>query len=81
MKTTEKLDKPAGLDMWTVYKHPEDYPEHYVVRQWTVRADGMAAGAALLADTLEQARELVPPHSYRLDRHPDDEPCIVEVWL
>jgi hypothetical protein len=33
------------------------------------------------ADTLEELREKIPSSMVRMDRHPKDDPCIVEVWI
>ncbi len=68
------------LHMWTIYEHPLDYPEHFVVREW-ICCDPPLAGPARLAETLEAARLLVPPHLYRQPRNPDDDPFIVETWM
>lgn len=34
-----------------------------------------------LTDTLERARTSIPPDRRRLERLPDDDPAIVEVWV
>lgn len=72
---------PANFPpMWTLYDHPQDYPNHFVVRTswgpWHERR-------ALLADTLELARLAVSMEGgeYRLVRDPLDDPKILESWL
>lgn len=35
----------------------------------------------VVADTLEQVRDMLPPGLTMLDRHPTDSPEIHEVWL
>lgn len=42
-----------------------------------VAVDRMAS----LAPTLDEARALLPPGLFRTDRHPEDDPKIVEVWI
>lgn len=69
------------LTQWVIYDHPADYPQYVVVRQWVIKAGQIEIGPAMLCDSLEQAREDVPLGLYCLDRHPDDDPTIVEVWL
>ena len=71
------------LNIWTIYDHPKDYPEHFVVRRWTVRGRGYEneAHECRLADSLEEARKLVPPDSACVNRFPEDDPVIVESWL
>lgn len=72
------------LEMYVVYAHPSDYPHNYVLRRWVVTGAGdrlpdhdwFALGA-----TLEEVRAHVPVHCVRTERHPNDEPQIVEVWV
>jgi hypothetical protein len=73
----------GGLTTWVIYDHPADFPEHFVVRPWTVAGGGrLEPGSARLCGTLEQARAaLVNLGLYRMDRQPDDDPTVVEVWL
>jgi hypothetical protein len=72
-----------ALEMYVIYQRPRDYPEHFVMRRWAI-----AGGAAeadkdyfVLAETLDQARQSVPPYCVRLERDPSDDPVIVETWL
>ncbi len=70
------------LDLFTIYERPTDFPNHFVVRR-SIICMGVVSPVVdvYLAPTLEQARQLVPPHLVRIPRFPDDEPQIVEVWL
>ncbi len=72
----------SGLLMFVIYKHPLDFPSHYVVRRCRV-AEGVTEmdRGAHLAKTAEEARTLVPPGLYRLPRFHDDDPAVLEVWL
>ena len=67
--------------MWTVYDHPVDHPEHFVVRRFVVTPDGALPAESVLADTIEQARGSLPPGLYRLPRQGDDHPSVVETWV
>lgn len=51
------------LSILTIYEHPLDYPTKYVVREFILDTDGQlyARKACNLADTLEEARLLIPP--------------------
>lgn len=73
------------LPIVVIYRNPLDYPLHYVVRrQWACRGGAVEIEPEPLAvvDTLDQARAVVPPQQdTRLDRQPDDDPSICEVWL
>jgi len=70
-----------ALIMYVIYDHPRDFPR-YVVRRWRTDHNGSFADLAYdLARTLEQARQLIPPGLVCLDRNPDDDTAIAEVWL
>ncbi len=74
----ERLSKQTKLPLITVYRHPEDYPEQFVARVWDLnRPTNLIA----LADTLEELREAIPEGMYNIGRQPQDDPCIVEVWI
>jgi hypothetical protein len=66
------------MEIWTIYKHPRDYPEHYVARLWLW---GDPTERVLTAETLEEIRTLIPRGLVRLNRMPDDDPAIVETWF
>lgn len=70
------------LAIWTVYKHPKDYPNDYVARKHTIGAFGSHPSVEMFAaDTLEEIRALIPLGLVCLGRAPDDEAQIVETWL
>lgn len=71
------------LRMWTIYKHPKDYPDSYVARLWEADAGGPRMTASVvIASSLEFLREqMMDMGLVKLDRQPDDDPVIVEVWL
>lgn len=71
------------LYMWTICESPKDFPGKFVVRRFRVRAGEVDAekDPVAVVDTLDQARDAVPLGHYRMDRMPEDEPQIVEVWL
>lgn len=73
----------TGLAVLVIYHNPTDYPGRYVVRRQVATAIGIVADGDPLGvvDTLDAARALVPEGMYRLDRHPTDEPQIVESWM
>ena len=68
--------------MFVVYFNPKDFPNKYVVRRQvagpgTVQID---AEPLIVCGSLQQARSAISADT-RLDRDPDDDPVIVEVWL
>lgn len=69
------------LPMWTIYDHPSDYPLHFVVRSYLVNRGGEHDSHIALAETLEEARGLIPSGQTCLGRQPGDEPQIVETWI
>lgn len=66
--------------IWTIYDHPLDYPEHYIVRIWFGECPHPTAARC---DTLDLARELVQTAGgvVCLGRLPDDDPKVVESWI
>ncbi len=69
----------AVLTIWTIYDHPRDYPDKYVLR-----ADDIPGGRRdfiELADTLDEIRRKVPAALCRMPPYPSDDPVIVETWI
>ena len=71
--------------MWTVYKHPKDYPGDYVARKFVITEDVYrpseeAISSRLLRDVRNVLQSLYPG-LIQLKRPPEDEPHVVEVWL
>lgn len=77
------FDQKPILDMWVIYDHPKDNPNHFVVRKWTIMSNAapLASMDKTLHDTLEEAREAIPPGLYNLVRYANDYPVIKEVWV
>jgi hypothetical protein len=74
---------PEPLSILTIYDHPKDHPNHFVVRRWNIYPGrSEPVGEVHLFDTLEAARTMVvAQHRTLLHRHPDDDPVIVENWI
>jgi hypothetical protein len=75
------------LSMYVVYFNPSDFPGKYVIRRhWVdkgpprIRHDQEPAA---VEDTLQGVRKKVPNIEYyvRLERDPEDDPSIVEIWI
>lgn len=66
--------------VWTVYKHPKDFPAHWVVRVWWGE---VPEPHAKLCGSLMQARRLIVNEggSVKLDRSQGDDPAVHESWL
>jgi hypothetical protein len=74
-----------GLEMWTVYQSPSDYPGKFVVRRRVVRAGGMTdvdPEPSAVVDTLAAARfPLQARGLVCMPREDGDDPVIVETWF
>jgi hypothetical protein len=70
-----------NLVLFTVYDHPRDHPNSFVVRRYIVNNGESIPDEIRLADTLIGARDLLPPGVYNLGREPADDPVIVETWV
>ncbi len=73
------------LVMWTVYKHPKDYPGDYVARKFVITEDVYRPSKESISSrSLRDVRNVLQslyPGLIQLKRPPDDEPHVVEVWL
>jgi hypothetical protein len=74
------------LSLFAIYDRPKDYPDKYVVRRHRVLLGLKKAWTETdrdcsLADSLEEARLLLPPGLHNLGRTPEDDPAIAEVWV
>lgn len=71
------------LMTWTIYTHPNDLPDvPYVVRGWVITDGGaLDSGAIGFADTLDEARRIIPEGLFNMGRQDDDDPVIVETWM
>jgi len=71
--------------MWVVLgPTTSDYPGRYCARLWVLEKEVRRRAASrglVLADSLPELRALLPPNLIRLDRVPDDDPTILEVWI
>jgi len=72
----------GGVQVWTIYERPSDYPGHFVVRRSVVALGGIIPDLECgLAKSLEGARKLIPDGLARVNRYPSDDPVIVESWV
>lgn len=74
-----------GLSMWVIYDSPKDYPDQIVVRRWQIGPTWLPAhpdSACSVYGNIEDARApLIQRGLHRLNRSPDDDAVIVEIWL
>ena len=67
--------------MYVVYCNPKDFPNKYVCRRFEINNQPIPQEIVGEDDTLEEIRQKIPSYCSRIDRHPNDEPQIVEVWF
>ena len=68
-----------AIDIWTITFNPLDVPGKYVARKHMV--PGGPTDEHHITDTLEAAREKIPPYMVNLGRDPMDIACIAESWI
>lgn len=70
------------LVQFVVYEKPLDYPGKFVLRKWEVQANKLIPVPEVVTeDSIEKLRKHIPRGMIRMERHPQDEPQIVEIWL
>ena len=71
------------LTMWTVYDHPEDFPDAFIAREWLVTSSGaVASGTVIKSRSLARIRHELASYGLTcLTRSPEDDPVIVETWI
>jgi hypothetical protein len=67
------------LTIWTIFDHPKDYPEYFIARKFVGEWPTQELFGSRNIEELR--RVMVNRGLTRLDRHPDDDPVIVETWL
>jgi hypothetical protein len=76
------VDIENTISQYAIYDHPRDYPDHFVVREWrAIDGQPVPSEDCWLAQTLEDARALIPSGFYCIGRWAGDDPVIVEVWI
>lgn len=69
--------------MLVVYVGPSDFLGKVVVRRWCIGEGTMEPEARPwnVSNSLNEARQSIPDGLHRIERHPNDDPVIAEVWL
>ena len=72
----------SDMDMYTVYIHPRDYRDGFVVRRWVITAgDAPKPMGATYHKTLKAAQLAIPRGRLCIPRNEDDDPAILETWV
>lgn len=76
------MEKGNRLEIWTIYDRPDDYPSKFVVRKFDIVGQMIMPTEEInLADTVDEARELVPEGLCLIPRSPEDHINVVESWV
>ena len=83
MATTEESLDRDEVRVWVIYQDPSDYPGKFVVRRQVAGRGGVTADREPVAvvESIEAARAVLPSGLYRMHRHSEDDPVIVETWI
>lgn len=73
--------KDGNLPQFVIYNSPSDYPGKYVVRMWLIGHKMGPTNMVVVVDDLKQARDLLPPGMFCMERAPEDDDKIVETWF
>jgi hypothetical protein len=66
------------LPMIVIYDHPIDCSTKFVARVFDVEK---ITKYAIVADSLVEIRENIPPHFVKFERQENDDADIVEIWV
>lgn len=69
------------LKIWVIYDKPIDYPNSVVARQFTLDKPTQNIIVGQDIDTVRGALVAETGCDVKIDRHPEDDPKIVEMWL
>jgi hypothetical protein len=78
------VNDDRAMTCYTIYDHPSDYPDHFVVRAWAILpglSEPQPTQEHYLAESLDEARSKIPPDRVCFQREDGDDPNIVETWL
>jgi hypothetical protein len=77
------ISEAGCLTVWTVYRHPNDYPDYWVMRAHEIFPDGETRpySFCFVASTLDAIRSKVPAGTWCIGREPKDDPAIYESWV
>jgi hypothetical protein len=76
----KKISKNIKVPIICIYDKPKDYPNKIVARLW----DGykrVPTNMVIVADTLDEMRQLKPNDMGVIPRYPNDDAVIVETWI
>lgn len=84
MTTPAEIALNGAEVLWTIYKHPLDFPEKYVMRRWIQLPEREAlpeAKPVAVGDGLNEVRLALPLGLTRVPRQEWQDQVIVETWI
>ena len=81
MNVTAISTTAPSVRIWAIYRNPNDYPDKWVLREWSIRDGQLQSGEAQVGASVDEVRGLVPVHARSIERDPTDAACIVEAWI
>jgi hypothetical protein len=72
------LNHRLQMPMIVVYERPTDYPNSYIARLFDL---AQPTEVYMQADTLAEIRAGLPLHMVMIERQPQDDPHILEIWV
>jgi hypothetical protein len=79
VRTFDEIDiTKIKFPLITVYERPTDFPNSYIARLFTLNKP---TEIYMQADTLAEIRAGLPLGMVMLEREPQDDPHIVEIWM
>lgn len=73
-----------SLEIYTIYDHPSDHPEYFVVKRQIINGTGhyWDLNYIFASIYLEECRdEMIKLGLCPLPRYPEDDPVIIESWI
>ena len=74
----------ATMKIYVVYANPPDYRNKVAVRRWCMPGPVPCTDLLIVADTLDEARDVIrtlSPETVRVLEDDPNEPHIVEAWI
>jgi hypothetical protein len=82
---TLQRNEMNAISVWTVYKQPDDFPNHFVARRFEVRSGELHhTNQVIVAGNITAIRKhLIEYHVSGVvtPRAEDDDPTVIETWL
>ena len=68
-------------EIYVVFRAPKEHPNGFAVRRYRLRTYGVVAdGSPTFSESLEAARDAIPPGMHYGNRKETDPASIVELW-